>query len=118
LDFALFWIKMPQAPYSAPSPHAPDNNAHENTFDTDGADPEKHPLPAKAGFFSSSRILGPVTKDHGDLPLLACSFVSGLVDAASFRNWGMFVNMQTGTSRDAHCPKRQLHIHRRFTADG
>lgn len=92
---------MPQAPYSAPSPHAVDNSAHENVSDTNGRDPEKHPLPARVGFFSRARILGPVVKDYGDLPLLACSFVSGLVDGASFRNWGMFVSMQTGGSLDA-----------------
>jgi len=87
---------MPQAPYSVPSPHAADISAHENTFDTDGADPEKHPLPHRTSFFSRANIFGPVTKDHGDLPLLAMSFVTGMVDGASFRNWGMFVGMQTG----------------------
>lgn len=87
---------MPQAPHSAPSPGAPDNSAHENTFDTNGADPEKHPLPARVSFFSRANIFGPVKKDHGDLPLLAMSFATGLVDAASFMNWGMFVGMQTG----------------------
>lgn len=93
---------MPQAIYSVPSPNAPNNNAGENTFDTDGADPEKHPLPQDVGFFSRRNLLGPVTKDHGDLPLLACSLVTGLVDGACFRNWGMFVGMQTGmlTRRD------------------
>ncbi|KAK5122067.1 hypothetical protein LTR85_004313 [Meristemomyces frigidus] len=89
---------MPEAPQSVPSPHAPDNSAHENTFDRNGADPEKHPLPAHVGFFSRANILGPVKKEHGDLPLLAMSFVTGLVDAASFRNWGMFVGMQTGNT--------------------
>ncbi|KAK3680105.1 hypothetical protein LTR78_000482 [Recurvomyces mirabilis] len=89
---------MPQAPDSVPSPHAVDNSAHENTFDTDGADPEKHPMPARTSFFSRRNILGPVTKDYGDLPLLACCLVTGMVDAASFRNWGMFIGMQTGNT--------------------
>ncbi|KAK3617459.1 hypothetical protein LTR56_025286 [Elasticomyces elasticus] len=89
---------MPQAPHSVPSPHAPDNNAHENVSDTDGMDPEKHPLPRQTSFFSRRSILGPVTKDYGDWPLLVCCLVTGLVDAASFKNWGMFVGMQTGNT--------------------
>ena len=40
--------------------------------------------------------LGPVVKDYGDYGLLACSFVTGMVDGASFLNWGVFVGMQTG----------------------
>ena len=35
-------------------------------------------------------------KDYGDYGLLACSFVTGMVDGASFLNWGVFVGMQTG----------------------
>ncbi|KAF2767692.1 hypothetical protein EJ03DRAFT_275716 [Teratosphaeria nubilosa] len=89
---------MPKAPGSVPSPNAVDNSAHENTFDTGLSDPEKHPVPRAAGFFSRAHLLGPVTKDHGDLPLLAMSLVTGLVDAASFRNWGMFIGMQTGNT--------------------
>lgn len=42
----------------------------------------------KSAFFSRARILGPVEKDHGDLALLACCFVTGMVDAAVFSNWG------------------------------
>lgn len=91
---------MPQAPHSVPSPGAPDISAHENTFDTNGDDPEKHPLPAKTSFFSRANILGPVKKDHGDLPLLACCLVTGMVDAAIFRNYNVFVGMQTGESRE------------------
>jgi uncharacterized membrane protein YoaK (UPF0700 family) len=37
-------------------------------------------------------------KDYGDYGLLACSFVTGMVDGASFLNWGVFVGMQTGKS--------------------
>lgn len=37
-------------------------------------------------------------KDYGDYGLLACSFVTGMVDGASFLNWGVFVGMQTGES--------------------
>ncbi|KAK1061894.1 hypothetical protein LTR74_010686 [Friedmanniomyces endolithicus] len=90
---------MPRAAHSTPSPHAPDNNAHENLPDTTTADdPEKHPLPNHTSFWSRRSLLGPITKDHGDLPLLACCLVSGMVDAASFKNWGMFVGMQTGNT--------------------
>lgn len=51
-----------------------------------------------AGFFSRRRILGPVVKEYGDYGLLATSFVTGMVDGASFLNWGVFVGMQTGKS--------------------
>lgn len=51
---------------------------------------------SKPGFFSSRRLLGPVEKDYGDYGLLACSLVTGMVDGASFLNWGVFVGMQTG----------------------
>ena len=52
----------------------------------------------QAGFFSSRRMLGPVVKEYGDYGLLATSFVTGMVDGASFLNWGVFVGMQTGKS--------------------
>lgn len=48
------------------------------------------------GYFSRRRLLGPVDKEYGDAALLVHSFVTGLVDAASFANWGVFVGMQTG----------------------
>lgn len=41
-------------------------------------------------------MLGPVTKEYGDWPLLAMSLVTGIVDGACFTNYGMFVGMQTG----------------------
>ena len=44
----------------------------------------------KPAFFSRARFLGPIEKDHGDLALLACCFVTGMVDAAVFSNWGEF----------------------------
>jgi hypothetical protein len=37
-----------------------------------------------------------VVKEYGDYGLLATSFVTGMVDGASFLNWGVFVGMQTG----------------------
>jgi hypothetical protein len=48
------------------------------------------------GFFSRRRVLGAVEKEGGDYALLACCLVTGMVDAASFGNWGVFVGMQTG----------------------
>ena len=57
---------------------------------------DERSLPAKTGFFSRANVFGPVDKGYGDLPLLAMSLVTGMVDGASFRNWGMFVGMQTG----------------------
>lgn len=48
------------------------------------------------GLFSRRRMLGPVVKEYGDYGLLATSFVTGMVDGASFLNWGVFVGMQTG----------------------
>lgn len=55
-------------------------------------------VPAREGFFSRRNLLGPVRKDHGDLALLAHSLATGMVDAASFSNWGVFCGMQTGRS--------------------
>lgn len=62
-----------------------------------GSSPLKQPAKPKQGsLFSRERALGPVTNDYGDLALLACSFVTGMVDAASFSNWAVFCGMQTG----------------------
>jgi hypothetical protein len=55
-----------------------------------------NPTPKSPGLFSKRWALGPVVKDYGDYGLLACSFVTGMVDGASFLNWGVFVGMQTG----------------------
>lgn len=35
---------------------------------------------------------------YGDLALLACCFVSGLLDAAAFDNYSVFIGMQTGNT--------------------
>ena len=34
---------------------------------------------------------------HADLPLLACCFVTGIIDAGAYNAWGTFMGMQTGT---------------------
>jgi hypothetical protein len=62
------------------------------------AEPEAPHARKQAGFFSRRRMLGPVVKEYGDYGLLATSFVTGMVDGASFLNWGVFVGMQTGKS--------------------
>ncbi|EME47384.1 hypothetical protein DOTSEDRAFT_123052 [Dothistroma septosporum NZE10] len=86
------------APHSVPEPNARDNSAHGNTAIEGHAVEKPKPVRRQAGIFSSARLFGPVTKQHGDLPLLACCFVTGLIDAASFSNWGVFVGMQTGNT--------------------
>nr|OQO19163.1 hypothetical protein B0A51_13283 [Rachicladosporium sp. CCFEE 5018] len=73
--------------------------ANRSTAIQDEVDSEKLVATSSArqvGFFSRRRILGPVEKPGGDYALLACCLVTGLVDAASFGNWGIFVGMQTG----------------------
>ncbi|RMY89749.1 hypothetical protein D0861_04058 [Hortaea werneckii] len=90
--------RNPQPPVKATSPEAPNNRAHKDTLEMDGEDPEKNPLPSKAGLLSRARIIGPVTKEYGDWPLLAMSLVTGMVDGACFTNYGMFIGMQTGNT--------------------
>ncbi|KAF2863165.1 hypothetical protein K470DRAFT_280432 [Piedraia hortae CBS 480.64] len=52
----------------------------------------------KTPLFSRARLLGGVKKDAGDWPLLVMCLVTGMIDGACFRNWGMFVGMQTGNT--------------------
>ncbi|KAL8913364.1 MAG: hypothetical protein Q9171_001841 [Xanthocarpia ochracea] len=35
---------------------------------------------------------------HADLPLLACCFVTGIIDAGAYNAWGTFMGMQTGNT--------------------
>lgn len=77
----------------ATSPHlnttTSDRQKEISVEDGIAADDEKPVAPKrKPGMFSRSRIMGPVTKENGDLALLACCLVTGMVDAASFMNWG------------------------------
>lgn len=51
-----------------------------------GAEHEKPSL-KRGAFFSRQRLTGP-TVNHYDWALLVCCFVTGLVDAASFSNFG------------------------------
>lgn len=89
---------MVQAPFSHPSPNALDNSAHENTQQPCDVDAEKLALAGRSRkrFGSLSWALGPVEKDYGDYALLVCCLVTGMVDAASFGNWAVFIGMQTG----------------------
>ncbi|KAL9601252.1 MAG: hypothetical protein Q9219_002657 [cf. Caloplaca sp. 3 TL-2023] len=41
-------------------------------------------------------LLAPVNLHHADLPLLACCFVTGIIDAGAYNAWGTFMGMQTG----------------------
>jgi len=52
------------------------------------------------GRFSHPVLSGTITAKHADIALLFCSFVTGLLDCATFNNWGAFVGMQTG---QAYC---------------
>lgn len=88
---------MPTAPFSVPAPQPPGQQSGAQLTEADEKGSEtaqKPPVRKNAGFFSRARALGPVKKDHGDLALLACCLVTGMVDAASFSNWGVFVGMQ------------------------
>jgi uncharacterized membrane protein YoaK (UPF0700 family) len=37
-----------------------------------------------------------VTKSWGDIALLGCYIITGLLDSSSVMAWGSFVSMQTG----------------------
>ena len=103
-------MSAPTAPYDAPPPAATnqfpsdsEKPSHASSLagqkDADDADAAATTTPAKTrtpSLFSRKWALGPVVKDYGDYGLLACSFVTGMVDGASFLNWGVFVGMQTG----------------------
>ena len=80
------------------------NLGPENLERMDTVVPEKsESLSMGNSFFSKAYLLGPMKKEHGDLALLACCFATGLVDAASFSNWGVFVGMQTGKTPRNPC---------------
>lgn len=37
-----------------------------------------------------------ISKDHTDIPIIACCFTSGLCDSSAYNVWNTFVSMQTG----------------------
>jgi hypothetical protein len=103
-------MSAPTAPYDAQQPaatnHSPSSESEKPSHASSLAGPKDEadaaattttttPTPSP-GLFSRKWALGPVVKDYGDYGLLACSFVTGMVDGASFLNWGVFVGMQTG----------------------
>lgn len=50
-------------------------------------------------------LVAPINPHHADLPLLACCFVTGIIDAGAYNAWGTFMGMQTGkllSIADAH----------------
>jgi len=51
-----------------------------------------------SAFFTRRNLFSPLTNKHGDYALLACSFVTGLLDCSTFNNWSVFVGMQTGNT--------------------
>lgn len=48
--------------------------------------------------FSWAGMKKDITKDHTDIPIIACCFASGLCDSSAFNAWNTFVSMQTGES--------------------
>ncbi|KAH7132623.1 hypothetical protein B0J11DRAFT_522148 [Dendryphion nanum] len=48
--------------------------------------------------FTKQYIFETLDLTHGDIPLLISSFTTGLLDATSFNNWGVFIGMQTGNT--------------------
>jgi hypothetical protein len=85
-----------QAQAPAPSRAIPELTSEKPSHASSLAEAEAPYARKQAGFFSRRRMLGPVVKEYGDYGLLATSFVTGMVDGASFLNWGVFVGMQTG----------------------
>ncbi|KAF2462201.1 hypothetical protein BDY21DRAFT_330744 [Lineolata rhizophorae] len=45
---------------------------------------------------SRSRLGETVDPRRGDVALLICCFITGMVDAVTFNNWEVFAGMQTG----------------------
>lgn len=41
-------------------------------------------------------LAAPVNLQHAEMPLLACCFVTGIIDAGAYNAWGTFMGMQTG----------------------
>ncbi|KAF2271398.1 uncharacterized protein EI97DRAFT_437912 [Westerdykella ornata] len=78
------------------------------TLGQDGrADEETPPLSRRSGKRSdNTRIWSRVKKHHnrniskswGDLVLLFCYLITGLLDSAATQSWGCFVSMQTGNT--------------------
>lgn len=74
------------------------NEALDYSAPASDVDAEKHAASSRrrTGCGSWKWATGPVEQDYGDWALLVCCLVTGMVDAASFGNWAVFVGMQTG----------------------
>ena len=70
----------------------------------DAADQERAALLGKPGgeHTTVSRLMNhmnaDVSKNWGDIVLLGCYIITGLLDSSSVQVWGSFVSMQTGKS--------------------
>ncbi|KAL1296578.1 hypothetical protein AAFC00_000075 [Neodothiora populina] len=79
---------------SAPSPMIPANSGDRQQTNYHG----EPIVPRSSSMLSRARLTGPLDGSKGDFALLAHSFVTGMVDAATFANWAVFVGMQTGNT--------------------
>jgi len=48
------------------------------------------------GRFTWAGLKADISKGHTDIPIIACSFASGLCDSSAFNAYRTFVSMQTG----------------------
>ncbi|KAL8707506.1 MAG: hypothetical protein Q9220_007496 [cf. Caloplaca sp. 1 TL-2023] len=58
------------------------------------ASPDQHKKPRRLRPY----LAAPIDTHHADLPLLACCFVTGIIDAGAYNAWGTFMGMQTGNT--------------------
>lgn len=61
--------------------------------------PDDDSKPKSPRRFSWAGLKRDITKDHTDIPIIACCFASGLCDSSAFNAWNTFVSMQTGTAQ-------------------
>ena len=53
-------------------------------------------------------FLSEIDTTWSDLPLIACGYVSGLIDGLSYNAWGNFSNMHTGKNQSMYFLKSEL----------
>jgi hypothetical protein len=67
------------------------------TADSSPANGVKDPVPPRNRWHQSlSYLRTEISIDHADIPVIACSLVSGLCDSSAYNAWTCFVSMQTG----------------------
>lgn len=77
-------------------------NEHGENGMLDGADGERAALLSKSEHRQhflrkfQGHMTADICKTWGDLMLLACYVITGLLDSSSVQVWGSFVSMQTG----------------------